>query len=497
MKMTMRLLVAVIISVVTNANSQANEAQRRNVLFIATDDFRNDLAAYGHPLVKTPNLDRLASRSMRFDRAYCQQALCNPSRASMMLGRRPDSLQIWNLTKHYRDGDAPVVTLPQHFRDNGYFTRGIGKLFHNWKDPAQSDPSSWSVAEQMHIGTHGEDVAIVDGPLPPNLATNRKCECRDVPDESYYDGRIASMAVGALRDVASGDKPFFLGVGFWKPHSPFNAPKKYWDLYQRNQMTMPNPAAWPENAPRIAWHNSRELLGNGGVAIPADEALEIRHGYLANISYLDAQIGRVLDELDRLDLTDNTIVVFLSDHGYHLGEQTLWAKTSNFELDARVPLMIATPDRLTSRSTSALVELLDLFPTLVELCGLPKPRGLDGISLVPVLDESSDHIRPAALTQHPRPAYYQGAPEAMGYSVRTPIIRYAEWRDWESGSAVARELYDHRIDPQETRNVVDDPEYADELQSGIAALESFRPLVHPGWTPVLRPAPTRKSSRPK
>lgn len=466
------------------AGVQAQTPQRPNVLFIAADDLRNDLACYGHPLVKTPHLDRLAARSVVFERAYCQQAVCNPSRSSLMTGRRPDTLQIWSLTTHYRDPERPLVTLPQHFKANGYFTQGIGKLFHNWKTDEFSDPPSWSVPEQMHLGTHGDDRPKISGRLPPSSASHLKCECRDVPDEAYYDGRIAALAVTALQECAEKSQPFFLGVGFWKPHSPFNAPKKYWDLYQRAEIPPPSPAEWPENAPRIAWHNSREMLGNTGAA-PAPAAVqEIRHGYLANISYLDAQIGRVLDELDRLQLADKTIVVFWSDHGYHLGEQTLWAKTSNFELDARVPLLVALPGARTQRRTEALAELLDLYPTLAELCQLPKPAGVDGVSLAAVVRGERAAVREASLTQHPRPAYFQGAPAAMGYSVRTPEFRYTEWRDWQSGETIARELYDHRASDEERRNVADDPSFAGDVKKGADSLARFGPLVRPGWQPV-------------
>lgn len=456
-------------------------ASRPNVLFIAADDLRNDLGSYGHSLVKTPNLDRLAQRSMVFDRAYCQQALCNPSRASLMTGRRPDTLRIWNLTKHYRN-EPGITTLPQHLKINGWFTQGIGKLFHNWKDEKQSDPASWSVPEQMHIGTHYDDRPRIDGLLPENFVNHPKAECRNVPEEAYYDGRIAKMAVEALRDRAGKPEPFFLGVGFWKPHSPFNAPKKYWDLYRREDIPPPNPAEWPQDAPRIAWHNSREILGNDGKPLAAKTVQEIRHGYLANISYLDAQIGRVLDELDRLQLTGKTIIVFWSDHGYHLGEQTLWAKTSNFELDARVPLIIATPEMKTGRRTRALAELLDLFPTLAELCGLPRPDGIEGTSLVPVLRDPIQTVRTAAMTQHPRPAYYKGEPEAMGYSVRTDTFRYTEWRDWKAGTIIARELYDHRTTDDEARNVADDPAHAGDVKRGAAELATLQPQRNAGKT---------------
>jgi len=286
-------------------------------------------------------------------------------------------------------------------------------------------------------------------------------ECRDVPDEAYYDGRVANEAVRVMREVR--DQPFFLAVGFWKPHAPFNAPKKYWDLYDRSKLPPLNPAR-PTDAPEVAFHDGRELRGAppNQVTFTPKQVAEIRYGYFANISYLDAQFGKVLDELDRLRLTDRTVIVFCGDHGYHLGEHTQWGKTSNFEYDARVPLFLATPKSANaSQRTSSLVELLDLFPTLVDLCGLPRPDGLEGTSLVPVLNDVSKSVKPAAFTQHPRPSYFDrepsGEPTAMGVSVRTARVRYTEWRDWKMNKIVARELYDAQQDPPELRNAIDAP----------------------------------------
>ncbi len=468
------------------AQTDATASARLNVLFIACDDLRNDLGCYGDKLVKTPNLDRLAQRGLVFNRAYCQQALCNPSRASLLAGRRVDTLRLWDLRTHFRYTMPEVVTLPQHFKDNGYFTQNIGKIFHNWVHEVQGDPASWSVPAVMHFARHDSDTPLMDGPIPPNLANDPKCECRDVPDEAYFDGRVAKLAVEAMRERKAASQPFFLAVGLWKPHAPFNAPKRYWNLYRREDVPLPRNPDWPKDAPRVAWHNGREIRGDAQRELTPQAVREIRHGYLANVSYLDAQIGKVLDELDRIGLSDNTIIVFTSDHGYHLGEKTLWAKTSNFELDARVPLMIARPNhRSAVNTTESLAELLDLYPTLVELCGLPKVVGLEGVSLTPVLDSPRKSVRAAALTQHPRPAYYQGAPQTMGYSIRTDRFRYTEWRDWKSGETVVRELYDHRADPDETHNVVTESNRARDVAKCVEQLRQFNPVVHPGWQPVL------------
>ena len=463
---------------------------RPNVLFIAVDDLRNELGVYGSAVVHSPRLDRLAERSLVFDRAYCQQALCNPSRASVMTGLRPDTLRVWDLPTHFRETMPGIVSLPQHFKAHGYFTQNIGKIFHNWRQELEGDPVAWSVPAVMHFNSHYNDEPVVLGSLPPNLATARKCEMRDVPDDAYFDGRIANIAIGALQKLAGGPDPFFLAVGFWKPHAPFNAPKRYWDIFERESVPLPQDPFWPENAPEIARHDSREVLGSKGAPPGEAEAREIHHGYLANIAYLDAQIGKVLDELSRLGLDKSTIVVFWSDHGFHLGEHSLWAKTSNFEYDARVPLMISVPGMKTAgQRTQSLAELLDLYPTIVDLCGLPTVAAMEGVSLRPVLEDVRAAPRSFALTQHPRPAYYQRAPDAMGYSVRSAMFRFTEWRDWRTGEVVARELYDHRVDPGETRNVSAESAYQNDLSASAHALRQFNPLVKAGWTPVLTAKP--------
>lgn len=454
-----------------SAKPAARDA-RPNVLFIMADDLRAELASYGSPAL-TPNLSRLARRGVQFDRAYCQQAVCNPSRSSLLTGRRPDTLRVWNNSTHFREPNPDVTTLPLWFKEHGYVTRCVGKIFHNWHTQVKGDPRSWSAPEFLHYANHGDDLAQVTGPLPPNHASTTGgfgyekpgiCECRDVPDEAYYDGRVAAEAVRVLGEVQ--DRPFFLAVGFWKPHAHFNAPKRYWDLYDRAKLPPLDPRR-PAGAPDLAFHQSTEVLGPVDRQKPVTpaQAAEMRHGYFANISYMDAQLGKVLDALDRSGVADRTIVTFISDHGYHVGEHTLWGKTSNFEYDARVPMLIRAPGvSADGQRTTALAELLDLFPTLAALCGLPRPEGLEGTSLEPVLRDPTRSVKPAAFTQHPRPAYYDRTPSkqpaAMGVSVRTSQVRYTEWRDWQSGRTVARELYADADEPAETRSVLDAPELA-------------------------------------
>lgn len=453
-------------------------AAKPNVLFLSADDLRVE------PLAKTPNLDRLAARARVFTNAHCQQAVCNPSRASVFTGRRPDTLKVWDLVTHFRDTAPDAVTLPQFFKSQGYTSIGIGKNFHNWLHGVRGDPASWSAPEEFHWGRHDIDKPQGEWKSAPNLARFPGNECREVPDDAYLDGRIAGRAIERLEELGRRGEPFFLSVGFWKPHRPFNAPKKYWDLYKREDIPTPDPSQWPEGTDRLAWHPSPEIRGwDRPRDLSGDEAIEMRHGYLAATSYLDAQVGRLLDALERLGLAEETIVVFWSDHGFHLGERELWGKSSNFELDTRVPLMIAAPDFPDPGAKAAApVELLDLYPTLADLAGLPALEGTEGKSLRPLLDDPDASVKDAALSQFPRPAYFKGEPLHMGYSARGATHRYTEWRDWRSGEVRARELYDHRNDPRETRNLAADPAMAS-LANRLSALLPVAAPRAPGQAP--------------
>jgi iduronate 2-sulfatase len=473
--------------------AHADSPRKTNVLFIVADDLRADLGCYGSA-AKTPNLDALAARGVRFDHAYCQQALCNPSRSSFLTGRRPDSLHLWSNGTHFREKNPDVMTLPQWFKKNGYETRCVGKIFHNWHTKVKGDRRSWSADEFLHYASHGDDRPVVKGKLPANQArpigrdygSVPLCERRDVPDEAYYDGRVAAEAVKILGAVKT--KPFFLAVGFWKPHAPFNAPKKYWDLYDPKKLPRLDPAR-PKDAPTLAFHDSREILGipPGQLTPTADQVTEMRHGYFANISFMDAQVGKVLKALDEHKLTGRTVVVFVSDHGYHIGEHQQWGKTSCFEFDARVPLIVAAPGTAKPRAaaaTSSLVELVDLFPTLTALCGLENPVGLEGVSLAPILADPTKRVKAAAFTQHPRPAYFDrtssGIPDAMGYSVRTTAGRYTEWRDWKTGRLLGAEYYDHARDPQERTNRLEAARETDDVKAARRALRmQFPPHTPP------------------
>ncbi len=449
----------------------AAAANAANVLFMVADDLNCAISPYGDAVAQTPNLDRIAARGLTFERAYCQQAVCNPSRSSFLTGRRPDTVGVDDLRKSFRKtapGGDTLITLPQHFKNHCYFCQNIGKIFHNMGDT--QDRRSWSIDEVLFRGTHASDTVFanrtfVDGAKRPAYKAPVS-EALQVPDTVYRDGQIANLAAAMLRDHAGSDQPFFLAVGFWRPHLPFVAPKKYWDLYDPEQIPLPIPVAKPKGAPAIAMHDSREIRGYGGTPTGREfteaEIRHFRHGYYAAISFMDAQIGEILDALEESSLAEQTLIVFTSDHGFHIGEHALWGKTSNFELDARVPLIIADPRQRAShgKSTKSLAELVDLYPTLAEAAEISHglDQGLEGVSLVPVLRDPTRTVKDAAFTQHQQPFY--GGPghwKAWGHSMRTDRWRYTQWRSIEDSSVIARELYDHDADPLETHNVCDDP----------------------------------------
>ena len=470
-----------------------------NVLFLVADDLNCALGCYGDPIAVTPNLDRLAARGVVFEFAYCQQAVCNPSRSSFLTGLRPDTVGVDDLRKYFRDtapGGKDLVTLPEHFKNGGWFCQNIGKLFHNMGET--QDGRSWSIDEVFYRGTHADDTVFANAARPPgSTRPDYKApvtEAHEVPDTAYRDGQIAELAAAVVRQYPRDGQPFFLAVGFWRPHLPFVAPKRYWDLYDPDQIPMPDPPAAPEGAPAIALHSSQEIRGYGLVAkdrdFTEDEIRHYRHGYYASISFLDAQVGKILDAVEDGGHAGNTLVVFTSDHGFHIGEHALWGKTSNFELDARVPLIIADPRAPAGhgRRTRSLAELVDLYPTLAHRAGIAQglPENLEGDDLSPVIADPDTSVKEAAFTQHQQPFY--GSPknwQAWGYSVRTSRWRYTEWRAITGGEVVARELYDHQTDPRETRNLGEDHVHKETLATHAAHIaERFGPVAR---TPVAGP----------
>jgi iduronate 2-sulfatase len=473
--------VTVLFLLLAAAFSHAAAPERLNVLFIAVDDLRTDLGCYGDPVAVTPNLDRLAARGRLFRHAYSQIAVCNPSRSSVMTGRRPDTLQVWDLQTHFRTHTPDVVTLPQHFKQHGYHTEEIGKIYHD--PPKFRDAPSWSVPEQLDDteGVRGkyaaeENLRIYQPAGKPGREKAAASESASVSDDAYIDGRVANLAIERLRALARESRPFFLAVGFRRPHLPFSAPQRYWDLYDPAKLRpIPQPTP-PRGAPELALHDSAELRGYTDMPkmgpVSGAQATVLRHGYYAATSYSDAQIGRLLDALREQGLAERTVIVLWSDHGYHLGEHGLWTKTTNYEVDTRVPLIIAYPgEPHPGHASAALVELVDLYPTLVDLCRLPQPAGLEGQTLRPWL-ESPDRAGPsAAFSQFARPWPYRNAPHAMGYAVRTATHRYIEWRKFGTREVLARELYDLGHDGMfETENLATRPAEADRVREFSALL---------------------------
>jgi len=423
------------------ARTKAQGGAPPNVLFVAVDDLRHDCGCWGHPLVRTPHIDRLAAGGMRFDRSYCQHTICNPSRSSFLTGLRPGTTGVHDNRTPLRSQLPDVITMPQQFRKNGYRTVRLGKIFHGGMD----DEGAWDVSTDFRptpLGHNkGEGRNLTGGTL-------RWCTWRaaEGADEDQPDGQIAAEAIRQLQ--AHRDRPFFLAVGFHKPHDPFIAPKSYFEPYPLDRITLP-----PE-APASAEPAPGPTRG-GGFARAFDaftdrERLEFTRAYYACTTFMDAQLGKVLAALERLGLAERTVVVFLSDHGYHLGERNWWNKNTLFEHACRSPLLIRAPGITTpGRPTRCLVEFVDLFPTLADLCGVSPPQGLQGCSLVPLLRDADHAVKAAAFTEVSRGQF-------MGYSVRTDRWRYTEWEGGKRGA----ELYDHEDDPNEWHNRAADPAWA-------------------------------------
>jgi len=449
------------------------QSKRPNVLFIAVDDLRPELGCYGAKTILTPNIDRIAKQGMTFLRAYCQQAVCSPSRTSLLTGARPDTTKVWDLVTHFRDAMPDAVTLPQHFKDHGYFVQGIGKIFH----PGYDDPRSWSTPWQTpNAPTYARprSAELLDEDARRKSKDGPAFESAAVADDFYKDGKVAALAVETLRSLAQGPSPFFLAVGFAKPHLPFVAPKKYWDMYDPAEIKLaPNPYR-PKGAPEYALTTSGELRNYHGQPaegpIPDALARQLKHGYYAAASYTDAQIGKLLDELDRSGLRQNTVIVLWGDHGWKLGEHGEWCKHSNVENDTNAPLLLSVPGmKQAGRHTRALVEFVDIYPTLAEVAGLPLPGHLEGTSFKPLFDNPQRAWKSAAFSQYPRQK------KVMGYSMRTNRYRFTVWVSHQNREKVeAMELYDHQTDPQENTNIAS-------LPANEALVERLMTQWKQGW----------------
>ena len=444
---------------------------RKNVLFISIDDLRPTLGCYGDKTAITPNIDKIAEKGTAFYRAYCQQALCSPSRLSLLTGLRPNSTKVWDLNAHFRESVPEAVTLPQHFKNQGYLTRSIGKIFHGGGKPSK-DPPSWS-EDPLYDQVRDPKLRYA---LPKNLKGNGlkrdSTESAEIADNHYVDGKVCDSAIKTLRRYSKTSAPFFLAVGFRKPHLPFNAPKKYWDLYQREQIPKPLTSSHPTNAPEIATRSWKEL--EGYTDIPSNGMIgqvktqELRHGYYACVSYIDSLVGRLIRTLNDLNILKETVICIWGDHGYHLGEQGLWTKANNYELSVRVPLIFSIPmQKKQGSKPNGLVELVDLYPSICEACQIKIPPSLEGTSFIPLLNDPDKEWKNAAYSQFPRNRTrnrHTSHGEIMGYSVRTNTHRYTEWREWKTNKVIDIELYDHATDSNEMTNIASLKNFQDQLK---------------------------------
>jgi iduronate 2-sulfatase len=512
-------------------------ADKPNILFIALDDLRPELGCYGSEIAITPHLDRLADHGLLFKRAYCQEAICSPSRASLMTGARPDTIGIIENNTDFRDRNPDIVTLPQHLIAHGYETAYCGKIYHgkftddalSWsRKPAYRRvsvqrpalPGGYARLENQAIFKRNKAamVAKYGEAARYGLGMGPAYECADVPDQAYIDGYHTELALATMKDmVERGDKPFFLGLGFHLPHLNWVSPKRYWDLYDPAKIPLAVQDQAPENGAAMGLHASFELRVRHGIPksgpIGPELARTLKHAYLASVSYVDAQIGRMIAALEEAGIRDNTIIIVWSDHGWHLGDMGVWGKATNYEIATRVPLIIWTPDmpaQNRGKTTDALVELIDMYPTLCDLAGIVLPGHLEGHSFAPLLEDPQRSWKSAAFSQFPCPALREWAANPlspgmretyfgplieeveagiieqqglrwdrdlferhlMGYTMKTDRYRLVLWKDYRDPGAEALfvELYDHQVDPAETRNIAaQEPELVAKLTARFDA----------------------------
>jgi len=428
------------------AESIRRTSGKPNVLFIAVDDLRPQLNCYGEKQMVTPNLDRLAAEGIAFRRSYCMVPTCGASRASLMTGIRPTRSR-FRTYMTWAQEDAPgITTLNTHFKQHGYYTISNGKVFHHAKDNVEgwSEPPWRPKQPDLFKGQWAHPEAPEAAKTSPR-GRGPAWESLDVADDTYGDGRLAEKTIRDLRRLKRLDKPFFLAAGFYKPHLPFIAPKKYWNLYDHADIRLPDNYSRPKDAPDSALHTSGELRAYAGIPqkgpVSDDTARMLIHGYYACVSYTDAQIGRLLDELDRLDLAKNTIVIVWGDHGWNLAEHTLWCKHSCFETSMRAPIIVRVPGVAGGQMTDGLTEFIDIYPSLCELAGLPLPSHLEGRSFAPLLEAPDMPWKSTAIGRY-----------VVGDTIRTDRYRYSNYAT-RQGAPLGRMLYDHRADPDETVNI--------------------------------------------
>ncbi len=449
--------------------------EKPNVLFIAVDDLRPMLGSYGNQAIRTPNMDKLAASGTLFERAYCNVPVCGASRASILTGLRPTRSRFLDYDT-WAEKDAPgVTTLPGHFKNNGYYTASLGKIFHFPEDMAKE---SWSEKPwRAKFQYAGGKVSMARNYL---LEFNRKLQARpgkrgysyemaDVADSAYFDGQMTKKAIEKLKVFSKKDTSFFLAIGFLKPHLPFNAPKKYWDLYPEESISLADNGYWPKDAPREDWYGTGELRKYHGVPpegpIPDSLASKLVRGYQASVSYVDALIGEVLTTLKETGLDKNTIVVLWGDHGYLLGEHRLWCKHMTFNKALQVPLIIRAPGYTSGKKSKGLVEYIDMYPTLSDLAGLDKPSHLAGTSLVPQLEDPTQGGKEYITSRY-----------LNLEAIKTDRYLYTEWVD-SLGNVENRMLYDHQNDPDENVNISEQSEYAEKVKELSKKLAEYNVMA--------------------
>ena len=483
-----------------------SQNEKNNIVFIAVDDLKPLLNCYGSLQMITPNFDRLAKMGVTFTNAHVQQAVCGPSRASVMTGTYPDHNKVWDLKTDFRDSAPQLISMPEYFKSQGYFTTITGKkIFHDGSCAPGHDAKSWSGPHRLNNPkdkrkgkaafrlfyndsinklaskyiNEAKRNGIKDIEEQENYAFKKlmiSSENADVSDESYEDGMYANEAVKKIKELAKKKQPFFYAIGFSRPHLPFNAPQKYWDLYDRNKIEVEQFQELIPNTPEFIYHSFGELRAYNDIdnnfslknKIPIDKQKELLHGYMACISYIDAQLGKILDAIEANDLSKNTTIVLWGDHGYHLGDHAMWNKHSNFEQATRIPFMFAGPKITQNKLVNQPVELVDLFPTLFDLSGLKIPAQVDGISLKNLLDTDQQTIiaKDFAFSQYPRHG------NRMGYTIRTDKFRYTEWhkngynstKEYKNENIEFVEFYDYSVDTFETKNFIDDEKYLSEIK---------------------------------
>ena len=453
-----------------------------NVLFIAIDDLRPELNCYGNDHIISPNIDRLAEEGVQFERAYCQQAISMASRASLLTGYHAAAHRIYSCLS-VEELMPEALTINKFFSNKGYDVYGIGKIYHHTEDHIEQFGDVWS-NNRTWEGDRTKGRGYITSESLSELTEEGRgpaWEKADVEDNDYRDGFYANWVVNKLNDLKDSEDPFFLGVGFQKPHLPFNAPAKYWDLYGDDQITRADNPFYPENGSTYGKMNFGELrnytnIPGGDTSLTAETERMLIHGYYACVSYVDAQVGKILDALEANGLDDNIVIILWGDHGWKLGEHGMWCKHTDFEIDTRVPMIISAPGMKKDVKTTSFVEFIDVFPTLADLCGFEAPGDLHGKSLVPILKNPDKEVKGHAYSVWPSYEAPRTDPDKaiLGYSVRTDRFRYTEWRHVKTGELLDKELYDHKKDPEENKNVIDDEIYESNLPKLEKLIKKYR-----------------------